>query len=216
MDCAPAELLAGVSQITCIVPQSSLIVPLVSIVTAIIAAWLALQSIENARDIARRKATLDLIEKTESSEHYRQLVETFLRIKDEGLFVHMVDKSVAGLLPERGALIDYLNHYELVAIGVRNGVLDADMYRLWMQSAFVDTWNDAAAWVQAIRLRGRTKGDPQAYNHKAYEHFAHLAARWSPMAVRLTADSPEPLKQKKLTDAAKLARVIAARPKAKT
>lgn len=213
MDCAPAEVLAGISHVTCILPQSSVVVPLVSLVTAVIAAWLALQSIENAREIARRKATLDLIEKTESSEHYRQLFETFLRIKREGLFPHMVDKSVTGLLPERGALIDYLNHYELVAISIRNGVLDADMYRLWMQTAFVDTWNDAAHWVQAIRMRGRSAADPAAYNHKAYEHFAHMAALWSPSARLLDADGPQPLAQTPLTDADKLARVIAERPK---
>lgn len=216
MDCAPAELLAGATHVTCIAPQSSVVVPLVSLVTAVIAAWLALQSIENARDIARRKATLDFIEKTESSEHYRQLIETFLRIKREGLFAHMVDKSVTSLLPERGALIDYLNHYELVAISIRNGVLDADMYRLWMQTAFVDTWNDAALWVQAIRMRGRSAADPQAYNRKAYEHFAYMAALWSPSTRQLDADGPQPLVQTPLTDTDKLARVIAERPKVKS
>lgn len=216
MECTPAEILAGVSHVTCIVPQSSVVVPLVSFVTAVIAAWLALQSIENAREIARRKATLDLIEKTESSEHYRDLIETFHRIKTENLLPHMVDKSVTPLLPERGALIDYLNHYELVAISIRNGVLDADMYRLWMQTAFVDTWNDSAQWIQAIRMRGRSAEAPKAYNRKAYEHFAHVAALWSPTARVLTADGPAPLVQLPLTDTEKLDRVIKARPKRKS
>jgi hypothetical protein len=212
MECVPAEFAAGLAQLTCVVAPQSILVPIVSLTTAMLAAWLAWQSIENARDIARRKATLDLIEKAESSDHYRQLVDSFGVIMREALLCHLIDKSASELAPERAALIDYLNHYELVSIGIRNNVLDQDMYRLWMQTAFIDTWNDVAPWVQAIRMRNRNPVDPTAYNPKAYEHFGALAQRWSPNAAILTAQGPAPLQQTIFSDYQKIERVRAARP----
>lgn len=157
--------------------------------TAAIAGYIALQSIDNARQLARRKATLDLIEKVKSSEHYRTLTDAFTTVRRTNGFAHIVRPTDVASKRLRGQVLDYLNHYELVAIGIRKDILDAGMYRDWMETAFVRDWNAVADWVQSVRVINDT-GRP-GYNHKAFANYQWLAREWDPRrAIWLTPDRP--------------------------
>lgn len=150
-------------------------------------AWLALR---NTRSVARQKATLDLIEKKESTEHYRALSRRFSELRRGPGFAHLND-PVAGDKADRQVVIDFLNHYEIVAIGIRQNILDARIYRAWMEGAFVRDWNAARDWIQRERWKARVDGSWE-YRGSIYGHYQSVACAWSREAVALDAGSSGP------------------------
>lgn len=150
------------------------------------ALFFAWASIRNARALARHKATLDLIEKTESTDHYRSINRAFSALRRGAGLAHLNDPQNDADKAARQSVIDYLNHYELVAIGIREGLLDEHLYRAWMEGAFVRDWNAATQWIQRERwqydeVRSWTYRDSLLANYQA------IARRWSPEAVVLDA-----------------------------
>ena len=158
--------------VICIVPSAS-IWPAVAILVSLVAAGVAVWNIRSARELARKKATLDLIEKFESSDHYRSLTDAFSTARDGGRFRHLVKPLDPASKVLRGRVIDYLNHYELVAIGVQQAILDAGIYRAWMQNSYVRDWDAAAGWIRALRQR---QPNPLP---EAYVNFEWAAHAWS-------------------------------------
>jgi hypothetical protein len=199
IDCLPAAAgkLAAVAP-TCVVVQPAaastlpIVVSIISVVIALISASIAAFGVRNARAVARQKATLDLIEKVESTEHYRARTSNFTAIKRAGRFGDLVAPTTPDDRAARLLLIDYLNHYELIALGIRNNILDATIYRAWMGGAFVGDWNDAADWIQRQRWKRDASGT-WLYDDRAYRNFELVARSWSPDARHLDRDSsPEP------------------------
>ena len=90
---------------------------------------------------------------------------------------------------ERQAVLDYLNHYELVAIGILNGILDEEFYRTWMKGPFVRDWNAAATFIQRERWKQADGADDFVYYRRLFENFQQVACAWDRAAVRLTAES---------------------------
>ncbi len=133
-----------------------------------------------------------MIEKVESTEHYRGLHKSFSTIRKSAAgFASLHDPDTPEAIKARQDVIDYLNHYELVALGVRNEILDAAIYRGWMLGAFVRDWNAAAGWIQRERWKKRADGGWE-YNRRIFEHYQWAACEWSNDALRLNAHSSPP------------------------
>lgn len=160
----------------------------------LISAGIAIVGIRNARSIARQKATLDIIEKFESTDHYRSRNEAFSAVRKSGGFAALHNPATDALKTVRGQVQDYINHYELIAIGIRSNILDERIYRNWMGSAVVRDWNAAAAYVQNERWRLNEAREDYIYHAKLYENYQWLACRFAPSAIKLTQhSSPKPL-----------------------
>lgn len=142
----------------------------------------------NTRQIARRKATLDLIEKVESTDHYRALNAAFSRLRRGRGFAHLGNPADDEDILDRAKVNDYLNHYELVAVGIFQRILDERFYRTWMRAPFVRDWNAAADFVQAERWRREDDGR-WTYNEKIFCNYQKMARRWSRDARSLSAAS---------------------------
>ena len=149
---------------------------------ATIIAWLSLR---NTRAVARQKATLDLILQEEFAQHYRDTAAKFSNLRQTRTMDHL-NNPVEGDKADRRALIDHVNHYEIVALGIREDILDARIYRAWMEGAFVRDWNAAADWIQRERWK-LAKNGRWEYRASIYANFQELACRWSPDAIRLSA-----------------------------
>lgn len=154
-----------------------------AICVASLSVMIALLALFSTRAIARRKATLDLIEKRESTDHYREISATFSRLRRTRGFAHLTDPADETALTERRAVLDFLNHYELIAIGIRGKTLDGAFYRQWMMRAFIRDWNDARPFIQQERWR-RVDG-AWVYFPSVYQHFGEAAQRWSGDALPL-------------------------------
>jgi len=150
---------------------------------AIVSALVALRALFSARELARKKATIDLIEKTESTPHYRALNAAFSGVRrSHGGFAGLIDDPPSDTL--RRQINDYLNHYELIALGIGRGVLDESFYRAWMGKSFVRDWNEAAPWIEQERWRKQPDGGWK-YHPSVFEHYERIACRWSREAIRL-------------------------------
>ncbi len=198
MDCSTLPGTAATrAVVTCIANPPfdwhALIAPGIAAFGVVVAIGLAWVNIRNARSIARLKATLDLIEKVESSEHYRKRHETFRSIRTEGRFAALENPGDAQTKAQRYEVVEYLNHYELVALGILNRVLDEGMYRKWMAGPFVRDWNAAAAWIQSERWKLEDNG-MWSYRAATFGNYQTMARRWSSKATMLTREtSPPPI-----------------------
>ncbi|MCB2049655.1 MAG: DUF4760 domain-containing protein [Novosphingobium sp.] len=157
--------------------------PAVGLLSLLVTAVIALLALRNTRSVARQKATLDLIEKRESTEHYRSLSRNFFDLQKGPGFMHLVD-PVEKDKAARKAVFDYLNHYEIVSIGIRQDILDEKIYRAWMEGAFVRDWNAAAEFIQRERWKIDEDGN-WSYRDSIYENYMHVACKWSPDAIKL-------------------------------
>ncbi|WP_299628010.1 DUF4760 domain-containing protein [uncultured Tateyamaria sp.] len=152
--------------------------PLVIALSACAAAIISITSIRSNKEIARKRATLDLIERSETTEHYQSLYKAFTDVrKDDGGFEQLKSVTNPQLLEQRRKVIAYLNHYELMAIGIRKGILDEGVYGDFMRSTVVRDWHAAADFVTHIRTPTPDSGTEVPAN-KAFSEFETLAAKW--------------------------------------
>lgn len=72
----------------------------------------------------------------------------------------------------------FLNHYELVAIGILGGSLHERTYRSWMMTVFIDDWNLASDYIQRERWKYDRDNGAWLYHERIYEGFEKLARKW--------------------------------------
>ncbi len=136
----------------------------------------ALGAIYWNRKVARLKATLDLIEGSESKDYYQQRYRAFREFRRGGAYRSGVlsPQSDADRL-NRDMCFDFLNHYELVAISCARGIIDEEFYRAWMGGVLVRDWEAARDLVLAARAPDQP-GERGAA--AAYAEFEALALKW--------------------------------------
>lgn len=168
------------------------IVSLVPSGIILISALIALFGIFRARDTARKSATLSLIEKFETTPHYREMARVFRyhRVKRTLNTLHSPEEGKDR--EDRTKVQDYLNHYELIAIGIVTNILDAKTYRLWMESAFIRDWNEAADYIQRERWKFDKLRNEWEYQHSLYQNFQKIALRWNPAVKHIDETSSLP------------------------
>jgi hypothetical protein len=190
----PAIVYEGATQIIklCEAPSFWLLdyaTPVLVALSALIAVW----GVVWARSVACMRATLDIIEKTESTEHYRALHKTFSRRRRDNAFHQLHhpgdDRALAA---ERADVIDYLNHYELVSIGLLRKILDFKIYKDWIGGPFVRDWNAAADFIQQERWQWDDKAKRWVYRERAFVNFAKVAQKMSKEARVITSTTSPP------------------------
>ena len=146
--------------------------------SAAIAGAVALLNIRTNRELGRKTTTRRLIHDKEEKPHYTELQEKFWTLLPKGELTSertaFIDRLPAlahdhADYPSTRALDDYLNHYEIIAIGIQARILDKDFYAAWMKSAYVDTWDRAFPYIRACRNAGFLK---------TYVNFEMLAREW--------------------------------------
>lgn len=191
MICSAApELAQKATLLVCIVQPADwrvYITPALVFLSAVI----ALAALFNARRVAREKATLDLIEKVESGDHYRKINHTFSILRRGAGFAKLSNPQSEEDKNTRREVNDYLNHYELVSIGILNGMLDEKVYRTWMRGPFVRDWNAAADWIQRERWKRDDQGQWEYYG-QIFQNYQVIACRWSHEAIALSATYAAP------------------------
>jgi hypothetical protein len=175
LDCT--SVAHSASQVVCIVQPFDWRIYISPALIAI-SAFIAWMAIRNAQRIARQRATLDLIEKAESNDYYREIAATFSELRQAGGFSHLHDPKDDATKQARRHIADYLNHYELISVGILEKFLDETVYRAWMEGAFLRDWNAAAKFIQRERWKRNEDGTWYYYSHH-FEHYQVVAESWS-------------------------------------
>lgn len=103
----------------------------------------AFLQIRTNRQMTRLRASLDLIERTESQQFYQDMRKGF-RASHAKKFENLTED-------ERTCSLYLLNHYEIIAIGCYAEVLDKKFYKLWMRSALARDWRAAESFIWGLR-----------------------------------------------------------------
>ncbi|MEL6792629.1 MAG: DUF4760 domain-containing protein [Pseudomonadota bacterium] len=158
--------------------------PLILTISAATAAYLSVQAIRANRDIARKKASLDLIVQAEATEYFQTLRRAFHSIRnDEAGFEQIFAPTNPEILKQRQAVLSYLNHYELIAMGISDGTLDESVYRNYMRSILVRDWFAAEPFVRHIRAPTPDSGSAVS-SAAAFANFEKLAMKCAPDVER--------------------------------
>ena len=164
--------------------------PAVISVGGVIAAF----AIQTNKRIARIKATLDLIERTEASEEYSQNRKAFRGLSRDAspaFLVRMLKPTTDGDVDASRRIFTYLNHYEIVAIGCMKNILDEDFYSTWMRTTIVNDWIASKSFIIQARVRpgstvdlfinfealARRMGRKRAAKSRLRRHVDRLRAR---------------------------------------
>lgn len=122
------------------------------------------------RNIARRRATLDLIMMWQSNAELIKGRSDFVKLRDGGHLVQWADPAKSGS-SESATIRSVLNRYELVAIGIKQRTLDKTIYELWLKTVTVSDWIHCRTFV--LELRKQT-GIPTLYCE-----YEALAKSWA-------------------------------------
>jgi len=154
-------------------------------IAILISAVVAYFAIRKNAEVARKKATLDLIEKTESTPYYKDLHDTFERIRRTKSFMQIADPQTQDDIKNRRKVQAYLNQYELISIGIGREALDTETYQDWMRGPFIRDWNAAADFIQRERWEYVKQSGSWRYNPRLYENYGKVASKWSTEAIAL-------------------------------
>lgn len=133
-------------------------------------------TIYNNKKVARLRATLDVVLKNESDKYYIELYENFIKVRDKQN--SLLSKSHSELIAiqdpiefseDQDDIDNFLNHYELIAIGINNKILDEDFYKSWMKSTYIKHYENAENYIKYL----------QSSDYKnAFINFQKLAIKW--------------------------------------
>ncbi len=136
----------------------------------------------------REKRRLDTIIKTmeaEQSVRYSEIHQSFVKARKGGTLLNLTEPRNDAEWEEREKVLTYLNHYELIGTALRMNLLSYSIYREWMGTVVVHTWNESVKFIDKSRcpesqsLGENEEENPKDYNQRLYENFQYLAERFA-------------------------------------
>ncbi len=171
---------------------SSGLTPYVILFSATITYVTALISWQKNQAIAQQRATLDLIDKTESSQQKRDLAAAFKYCEKRGFDDSIHDPEHEDDRTRRYKVQQFLNQHEILAIGIKRNVLEETILKDWNETQFVHTWNVATPFIQKERWHFNKTIGQWDYNNKLWEHFGEIAHKWDSDAIIINRNSSQP------------------------
>ena len=109
---------------------------------------------DEERDENRRrdrvKATLAYLTRREWDRDFIETRSAFAELRDKPAGLEKFGKKGLGGFPEQQVIRRALNNYEMVAIGIKQGILDEEFYRLWCKSAVLTDYKASQGYINAL------------------------------------------------------------------
>lgn len=141
------------------------------ILVGCLAASVAVWGIRTQRTIALKRATLDVILRSESDKDIIDAHACFNRLaRSNGGLATFAEEDHQGSRETESIRI-ILNQYEIIAIGIKQGILDEDLYYEWFGTGLLRHWRYAQPFI--LRIRQRVDSD------KPFAAFEELVSRFS-------------------------------------
>ncbi|MEQ8968029.1 MAG: DUF4760 domain-containing protein [Azospirillaceae bacterium] len=135
----------------------------------LLSAVVALFSVAASRVATKRRAAIDLIVRSESGA-FQESRAVFKDVLANGVLLNLLNPRSAEDFSRRRSVQELLNHYELVAISIRENIVDENIMKLYQRRSVIDYWDDAKEIVtEARRL---------TENDNIFHNFEWLAERW--------------------------------------
>lgn len=126
---------------------------------ALLAAAVAFLAILSHRRTTARKSTLDFILKHELHDPIWLDLRLKVRpiLKDAGKWGAIVEAESTA---DKQDVLAWLNHHEIVAVGVKHRALDRNLYFDWLGSLYRADWELAHSFVRTLRDQERRRRLP--------------------------------------------------------
>ena len=105
---------------------------------------------------ARMRATLDVLAKTQWDQDYIKNRDDFIFLRDSEVPMATWAEKISNPALEkdrfvkRQSIIRALNDYELIALGINEGILDEDTYKLWFRQTLLADWAKSKDFVDRL------------------------------------------------------------------
>lgn len=141
----------------------------ITLIVGLVAATIAIVGIRTQRDIARKRATLDVILRSEADKDLIEARRRFTQLAHEpnGLLPAAAIENEGSADTEAIKIV--LNEFELIAIGIDCGILDEHLYREWFRTGLLRHWKHAHPFIEELRRRTN--------NRLIYKEFEALKNR---------------------------------------
>lgn len=153
------------------------------LVVAFMAAAVAFLAILSHRRTTARKTTLDFILNREL--HDPSWLDLRLRVfpilNEQSRWERLIDTPSN---PEKQDVFAWLNHHEIIAVGISHRALDRDLYFNWLEQTYRDDWELACDFVSTFRRQAKK-------NKVAFVEFQRLATSppretdWSQKLIKI-------------------------------
>lgn len=142
------------------------------IASAAVAIVLSIFAVRHERQTARSRLAFESLTKKNWDKDYLETRMHFIKLcgEDDMSLAKYIEQQpdYAGL--DMSVVRAVLNDYEIIAIGVRQGILDEEYLYRYMRGMALRDWNRCIAFVSALRVR--------AGNQLIYVEFEGLATQW--------------------------------------
>jgi len=157
-------------------PAISPILIIIQSVAIVMAAIGVIVTIVWNRIIARRRATLDMLLAEQTNKGLLEIRSEYLGAVKAGTLTQYASPD-RWLTPESFFLVSTLNRYEITAVGIDTGIIDARLYRQYWRTTVVRDWIRCKESVLKLRK--------EAKNEALFSDFQSLARRWATAEERL-------------------------------
>ena len=130
--------------------------------------------------LAARRATLEFISNLEiHSSEWSECSDAFKRWKDQGDLRPIINPETDTERRDAVRVIELLNHFEIVAVGIEHKIIDSKLYKEWFRDTYVQYWRVAQPLVEKLRSERKSS--------RLFIRFEKLAYDWE-----LEIDAGEP------------------------
>lgn len=151
--------------ITFITNNGSIIQTGAFVLTALVTLSLLYQN----RKIARQRATVEMLSRGLGDTHESVKRAKFIKLRDED--VSLKDHA-SGDTVKADLIRECFNRHELMALGIRENILDEDLYHRWFRSTVIKDWKAATDQEYIEWAKAETNTD------KVYCELQWLADKW--------------------------------------
>ena len=123
----------------------------ITAVVAIVAGIIAIASIHTQRDIARKRASLDLFLKTSTDATVTQMAKGYAEVFKKFNDPKRPPGPVMAEPEDQSAIILYLGIFELIAVGIHNGVLDERVCFEFWGDPVIEKYKESRGFIEGFR-----------------------------------------------------------------
>ncbi|MEM9425667.1 MAG: DUF4760 domain-containing protein [Pseudomonadota bacterium] len=152
------------------------------LVSALIAARMAFLGLREQRKIAKKRATLDMLSRREWDADYLSARTEFNRLKTGPTPLETWVNDEHKNTTQSDCIRTVLNDYELIAVGIREDILDEELYKVWFKTSFLRDYNLSKSYIAAMRKKYSSD--------QIFAELQNLAESWDDQ-VRLPLEKDE-------------------------
>jgi hypothetical protein len=150
-------------------PIATLTVGVVAATIAIVAVFMSYRTIQAGRHNAKATVTFQHIAKLQ---HDAAVIDARLKVRAAIQTGNIGQWALPGqeASPTAVALVALLNDFEIMAIGIKRGIVDCNLYRQWCEKGAIKFWQDVLPFVTALRTEWK--------NRKIYLNVEEMIDEW--------------------------------------